>query len=88
MSDNITAISYINKGDLKSHKCNKIASEIWIWCTSRNFNISTAHIPGKYNFEAGKNYRKFHDATEWHLNPKIYKAVCDTFITLEIDLKI
>ena len=87
MSDNTTAISYINKkGGLKSHECNKIAKEIWIWCTSRDVHISAAHIPSKDNFEGGKNYRKFQDATEWHLNPKIYKAVCDTFGTPEIDL--
>ena len=87
MSDNTTAISYINKkGGLKSHECNKIAKEIWIWCTSRDVHISAAHIPSKDNFEGGKNYRKFQDATEWHLNPKIYKAACDTFGTPEIDL--
>ena len=29
MSDNTTAISYVNKnGDLKSHECNKIVKEI------------------------------------------------------------
>ena len=87
MSDNTTAISYINKkGGLKSHKCNKIAKEIWIWCTSRDLHVSAAHIPGKDNFEADKNSRKFQDATEWKLNPKIYKTVCDTFGIPEIDL--
>ena len=87
MSDNTTAISYINKkGGLKSNEFNKSAKEIWIWCTSRDLHISAAHIPGKENFEADKNSRKFQDATEWQLNPKIYKAVCDTFGTQEIDL--
>ena len=65
MSDNTTAIPYINKkGDLKSNECNKIAKEIWIWCTSRDLHISAAHIPGKENFEEDKNSRKFQDATE------------------------
>ena len=86
MSDNTTAISYIKKGGLKSHQCNKIAKEIWIWCTSRDLHVSAAHIPDKDNFEADKNSRKFQDATEWQLNPKIYKTVCDTFGTPEIDL--
>ena len=36
MSD-ITIAKYINKKeDLKTHECNKIAKEIWIWCTSRD----------------------------------------------------
>ena len=43
-------------------------------------------IPGKENIEADKDSRKFQDTTEWQLNPKIYKAVYDTFGTPEIDL--
>ena len=75
MSDNTTAISYANKnGDLKSHVCNKIVKEIWIWCTSRDLHISAAHIPDKDNFEADKISRKFQDATEWQLNPEIFKS--------------
>ena len=64
----------------------KLKKKIWIWCTGRDLHISAAHIPGKENFEADKNSRKFQDATEWQLNPKIYKAVCDTFGIKEIDL--
>ena len=87
MSDNTTAGSYINKKDsLKSHECNKIAEEIWIWCTIRDLHISPAHIPGKDNLDEDKSSRKFQDATKWQLNPKIYKAVCGTFGTPEIDL--
>ena len=47
MSDNTTAVSYINKkGSLKSHEYNKIAKEIWIWCTIRDLHINPSHIPG------------------------------------------
>ena len=60
MSDNTTAISYINKkGGLKSNECNKIAQEIWIWCTGRVLHISAAHIPGKENFEQTKILENF-----------------------------
>ena len=87
MSDNTTAKSYMNKkGGLKSNEYNKIAKEICIWCTGRDLHISAAHIPGKENFEADKNSRNLQDATEWQLNPKIYKVVCDTFGTTETDL--
>ena len=55
-SANTTPISYINKKcGLKFHECNKVAKEIWIWCTSKDLHISAAHVPGKYNFEADKN---------------------------------
>ena len=87
MSDDTTTTLYINKKrGLESNECNKTAKEIWIWCTGRDLQISAAHIPGKENFEADKNSRKFQDEAEWQLNPKIYKAVCDTFGTPEIDL--
>ena len=40
MSVNTTTISYINKKDnLKSHECNKVEKEIWIWFTSRALHI-------------------------------------------------
>ena len=48
--------------------------------------LSSAHIPGKDNFETDKNSRKFQDATESQLNPEIYKTVYDTFGTPGIDL--
>ena len=66
MSDNTTAISYINKkGGLKSHECNKIEKKIWILCTSRDLHMMAADISGKDNFEADKNSRKFRKAIEW-----------------------
>ena len=87
MSDNFTTMSYINKkGGLQSHECNKIAKDIWICCTSRDLHISLAHISGKNNSEADKISRKFQETSEWQLNPKIHKAVCDIFGTPEIGL--
>ena len=86
MSENITVIYIKKKRGLKSHECNKIAKEIWIWCTSIGLHISAAHIPDRDNFEAHKNSRKFQEATELQLNLEIYKAVCDTFGMPEIDL--
>ena len=60
MSDNTTAISYINKkGGLKSNECNKIAKEIWIWCTSRDLHKSAAHILGKNDLRQTKILENF-----------------------------
>ena len=50
MSDNITAVSYVNnKEGIKSEFCNKIAKELWVCCTSQNMWLSAAHIPGTQN---------------------------------------
>ena len=85
MSDKFTTMSNVNKkGGLQSHECNKIAKNIWICCTSRDLHISAAHIPGKNNSEADKISRKFQEASEWQLNPKIYKAIRDIFGTPEV----
>ena len=66
MTDSTTGISYINKKcGLKSHGCNKITKEIWIWYTSRDLHISAAQIQGKNNFEAYIISRTFQETTEW-----------------------
>ena len=47
MSDNITAVSYVNnKGGIKSEFCNEIVKELWVQCTSQSVRVSAAHIPG------------------------------------------
>ena len=65
MSDNITAVSYVNnKGGIKSVFCNKIAKEVWVWCTSQNMWVSAAHIPGIQNTEADSFCRNFIETIE------------------------
>ena len=50
MSDNSTAISYINRqGGTHSLICNDIAVEIWGFCRELGVHISAAHIPGIHN---------------------------------------
>ena len=87
MSDNATAIVYINnKSGIKSKKCNVVPKEILLWCFKNNSLISAAHIPGKHNVEADKFSRKLINNTEWQLNPKIFIEVFNKFGYPEIDL--
>ena len=87
MCDNTTAVSYINHmGGQKSIECNKQAKEIWEWCISKNVWISAAHIPGSKNVEADAYSRKLEEATEWQLNPVIFKNIIKTFGTPDMDL--
>ena len=47
MSDNIAGTFFLkNKVGIKSEFFNKIAKELWLWCTSQNMWVSAAHIPG------------------------------------------
>ena len=60
MSDNVTAVAYINNmGGYRSSCCNKTAHDIREWASIRNLWLSAAHIPGVHNviadFESKKN---------------------------------
>lgn len=73
LSDNTTAISYINNmGGIKSKKCNELAIEIWEWCIDRNIWLKCSHIPGKDNIEADRLSREFNDQVEWQLDHDIF----------------
>ena len=87
MSDNATAISYVNHmGGTKSARCNDIAREIWNWVLGKGIWISANHIPGQENAEADQMSRTFTDHTEWMLSDEIFKKICDIWETPDIDL--
>ncbi len=87
MSDNTTAISYINKqGGTHCMIMNDLAVEIWEYCRQMNIHVSAAHIPGKHNILADIASREFHDAAEWKLCPQIFCDLVDTYGQPDIDL--
>ena len=73
-------------GDQKSEDCNSLAKEIWEWCKERNLWISAAHTPGCNNIEADQYSRELEDATEWQLNPAVFKNTIKTLGTPDLDL--
>lgn len=87
MSDNATAIAYINKqGGSKNMHCNSISVDIWETCISHNIFISAAHIPGVQNTVADVASRQFHDAAEWMLDPKNFNKLCSIYGRPDIDM--
>ena len=53
MSDNSTAVAYINKQrGTQSTTCNQLNNDIWIICMDKGTHVSAAHIPGKQNILA------------------------------------
>ena len=85
--DNTTAIAYINHmGGTKSHNCNELGKEIWEWCVERKIWLTAFHIPGVYNVVADKRSREFQDQTEWKLNGTVFREICATMGTPDIDL--
>ena len=87
MSDNTTAISYINK-KVGSHNLalNDIAVEIWLLCTEYDKHLSAAHIPGVHNVRADIASREFHDSAEWMLSPKDFQNISRIWGNPDVDL--
>ena len=74
MYENKTTIAYLNNmGSIKYFKCYEMTIQIWKWANPNNLWLLAAHVSGKKDVEAGIMSRKFKDATEWKLNPKIFE---------------
>ena len=87
MSDNTTAIAYINKGGgTKSGECNEVTLDIWEWCATKNIWPLACHVPGVENVQADYESRHFSENTEWKLNPSIFSTICESFGEPDIDL--
>ena len=87
MSDNMTAISYVNKqGGSHSMALNDIAVQIWLLCIENMTHLSAAHIPGKHNILADVASREFQDAAEWMLEPSIFQNIVNKWGMPDIDL--
>lgn len=85
--DNVTAITYINNmGASHSKARNIIARQLWLWCIERNIWVTTSHVLGVDNIITDKASREFNDATEWALNPEMFKQVTQTFFQPEVNL--
>ena len=80
MTDNSTAISYINRqGGLRFMLCNNLATGIWEFCINRGVYISAVHIPGKENITADLASREFPDSHGWMLSLEVFKYVVELF---------
>ena len=85
--DNTTAVAYINNmGGTKSLPCNKVALEIWGWCSKRNIWVSAAHLPGSQNTAADALSRKFNDNVEWMLDREVFSTIVQRFGVPDVDL--
>ena len=87
LSDNTTAVSYINHmGGVKYPCCNSLAKSIWFWAKQHKIWLTASHIAGKDNITADIQSRKFNDQVEWQLNKEIFKHICSVCGTPDIDL--
>ena len=87
LSDNSTAISYVNNMGGKLEPYDDLAKNIWEFCISKNLWIAACFIPGTDNITADWKSRKFNDDIEWQLAPSVFKQVISLLgFSPEIDL--
>ena len=74
-------------GGLVSNSCNRLAEEIWTYCTDQKIWLSAVHIPRKNNNTADYMSRLYNENTEWRLAPFVFQKIINLFkVTLETDL--
>ena len=87
MSDNTTAISYINNmGGIRSPQCEAVAFMIWQLARGQEIWISAAHVPGVDNCLADRLSRKYDNESEWMLDPLVFKKISVLWGLPEVDM--
>ena len=79
-SDNTIAIAYVsNTRGLVSSSYDRLAKEIWTYCSERNIWLLAIHIPEKENNKVDYMSRMLHENTEWKLDPQIFQKILKLF---------
>jgi len=72
VSDNTTAVTYINGMEGKSLPSDSITGTVWSWAIDRGNWLSAGHIPGTSNVSADDLSRNFKADTEWALSNDVF----------------
>lgn len=86
LTDNTTAVAYVNSLGGKKRLCNEITKTIWLWCKDRDIWLSAAHLPGSLNVKADRQSRLEHDNTEWKLDIHVFRQICDLYDMPTVDM--
>ncbi|XP_074661124.1 uncharacterized protein LOC141913859 [Tubulanus polymorphus] len=84
--DNQVTVAFLNNMGGRKEKCNAIARETWLWCKARGLWLTAAYLPGALNTEADAMSRTYHDNTEWGLNDRVFRKLCQIWGEPAIDL--
>ncbi len=84
--DNATAVAYINHGGgTRSLALTTIAKDLVAWCEKQEIAVEAVHIAGKLNVEADAESRAGPDASDWRLDPEVFRKIFQLWPT-NIDL--
>ena len=85
--DNTTAVAYINKrGGTRSPALTAQSLELWAVALTAGVSLTAQHFPGIQNVVADTASRQIETRTEWTLDRKIFRSICQRFYTPEMDL--
>ena len=85
--DNQIAIAYVNNYEgCHNEKLHEVARQIWQFCEERGIYIRASYITSKDNAIADFQSRAKADDSDWELNPKTFRHICDSFGHPSIDL--
>ena len=87
LSDNVTAVHYINKqGGTHSRSLNHVATDLLMWCQERAISLLARHIVGSLNVLADNLSRNQCDPKEWTLSAKVTAEIFRLWGTPQVDL--
>jgi hypothetical protein len=86
LTDNTTAVAYINKLGGRKDKCNAVTRDMWEWCYKNKNWLTAAHLPGIKNVIADRESRSTHDNMEWELDSDSFSYICSRYGVPDIDL--
>ena len=85
-TDNITAMTCINKQGSTKRACNQLTRELCLWCMETNTKVTAVHIAGVLNKKADIESRLDKSGMEWQLNSSVFKKVNELYGPFIIDL--
>ena len=74
-TDNMVSKWIINKHTTKAHDMFAIVTRLIQHCLKHNIHLTANHIPGIENTVADRGSRRTTDASDWQLNPTVFRVL-------------
>ena len=84
LSDNISAVAYLNQMRCQSKDLHQLAQSLWALCYEANISVTAKYLAGKDNLEADYLSR-ISPKYEWKLHPRIFRHIDQIFGPHSID---
>ena len=84
---NRAAVAYIYRpGGTGSQQLQAIARQLWEWCLDHRLTLHAEHLPGLLYVVADYKSQRFHNSSNWMLNPEVFAQVQQAFRSSDCNL--